>query len=70
MAVKAVCNKFQQNELKQILLHTPQKIVEASRYPFWGTRIVLNEKGALQETRWYSCGLMFEVYETVKDLLK
>ena len=72
VAVKAVCNKFQQNDtLKQILLHSHQKIVETSRDPYWETGIVLNEKGALQvQMIWYSCSLMSEVYDTVKDLLK
>ena len=71
VAIDGVYEKFRQNQpLFELLNNTSKSIYEASSDEFWGTGIHLKNRFALDKSTWKGNGLMFEVYEVVKEMLK
>ena len=69
---EGLCEKFKQNpRLKVYLLATGDKrIIESSYDPIWGTGIPLDDKAALHPRRWSNQGLLGEMLEEIRSILR
>ena len=74
---KATCTpgilaKLKQHQsLTNLLISTgEQKLAECCRDKDWGTGIALHDPKALDRTQWHSQGLLGEILETIRSILK
>ena len=71
IARRGIYAKFSQNQvLADRLISTEKKIHEASVDRLWGTGIRLKSGQALDTQSWYGDGLMADVLQNVREMLK
>ena len=66
---QGISEKFIQNPNLMIILKATKGFVlaEASNDRLWGTGIPLQDKNALSQTSWYSCGWLSDMLQDIRD---